>query len=101
MMGEEILGGMAEYVRVPAENLIRIPANVDFATAAAVPIAYGTAIRMFFEIGQIKPSDTILILRASGGDRIACLERTHLSGAHVIDAARCDGQGERPPCIGE
>ena len=39
MMGEEVLGGMAEYVRVPVDNLIRIPDNVDFVTAAAVPIA--------------------------------------------------------------
>ena len=43
-MGEEIPGGMAEYVRVSADNLIRFR-DLDFAVAAAVPIAYGTAIR--------------------------------------------------------
>jgi alcohol dehydrogenase len=95
MMGEEILGGMAEYVRVPSENLIRIPANVDFATAAAVPIAYGTAIRMFFEIGQIKASDSILILGASGGVGIACLQLAKMIGATVIAAAGSDEKCER------
>jgi len=100
MMGEEILGGMAEYVRVPAENLIRIPANVDFATAAAVPIAYGTAIRMFFEIGQIKPSDTILILGASGGVGIACLQLAKMIGATVIAAAGSDEKCERLQQLG-
>jgi alcohol dehydrogenase len=100
MMGEEIVGGMAEYVRVPAKNLIRIPANVDFATAAAVPIAYGTAIRMFFEIGEIKPSDTILILGASGGVGIACLQLAKMIGATVIAAAGSDEKCERLQQLG-
>jgi alcohol dehydrogenase len=100
MMGEEILGGMAEYVRVAAENLIRIPANLDFATAAAVPIAYGTAIRMFFEIGKIKPSDTILILGASGGVGIACLQLAKMIGATVIAAAGSDEKCERLQQLG-
>jgi alcohol dehydrogenase len=100
MMGEEILGGMAEYVRVPTENLIRIPANVDFVTAAAVPIAYGTAIRMFFEIGNIKPSDTILILGASGGVGIACLQLAKMIGATVIAAAGSDEKCEQLKQLG-
>jgi alcohol dehydrogenase len=100
MMGEEILGGMAEYVRVPAKNLIRIPANVEFATAAAVPIAYGTAIRMFFEIGEIKPLDTILILGASGGVGIACLQLAKMIGATVIAAAGSDEKCERLQQLG-
>jgi alcohol dehydrogenase len=100
MMGEQILGGMSEYVRVPAENLIRIPANVDFATAAAVPIAYGTAIRMFFEIGDIKPLDTILILGASGGVGIACLQLAKMIGATVIAAAGSDEKCERLQQLG-
>jgi alcohol dehydrogenase len=87
MMGEEIPGGMAEYVRVSASNLIRIPANIDFVTAAAVPIAYGTAIRMLFEIGLIAASDLILVLGASGGVGIACLQLAKMTGARVIAAA--------------
>lgn len=95
MMGEEILGGMAEYVRVPTENLIRIPDNVDFVVAAAVPIAYGTAIRMLFEIGKIEPSDTILVLGASGGVGIACLQLAKMIGATVIAAAGSAEKCER------
>jgi alcohol dehydrogenase len=87
MMGEEIPGGMAEYVRVPTENLIRLAAGLDFATAAAVPIAYGTAIRMLLEIGKIEPSDLVLVLGASGGVGIACVQITKMLGARVIAAA--------------
>src|SRR5215211_7086200 len=32
MMGEEIPGGMAEYVRVATDNLIALPGHVDFVT---------------------------------------------------------------------
>jgi alcohol dehydrogenase len=87
MMGEEIPGGMAEYVRVPTENLIRLAAGLDFATAAAVPIAYGTAIRMLFGIGKIESSDLVLVLGASGGVGIACVQIAKMLGARVIAAA--------------
>jgi alcohol dehydrogenase len=87
MMGEEIPGGMAEYVRVPTENLIRLAAGLDFATAAAVPIAYGTAIRMLLEVGKIEPSDLVLVLGASGGVGIACVQIAKMLGARIIAAA--------------
>jgi alcohol dehydrogenase len=87
MMGEEIPGGMAEYVRVPTENLIRLAPGLDFATAAAVPIAYGTAIRMLFGIGKIESSDLVLVLGASGGVGIACIQIAKMLGARVIAAA--------------
>jgi alcohol dehydrogenase len=90
MMGEEILGGMAEYVRVPTKNLIRVAPHVDLVVAAAVPIAYGTAIRMFFEIGKIEPTDLILVLGASGGVGIACMQLAKMIGATVIAAAGSD-----------
>ena len=87
VMGEEIPGGMAEYVRVPTENLIRLASGLDFATAAAVPIAYGTAIRMLIGIGKIESSDLILVLGASGGVGMACVQIAKMRGARVIAAA--------------
>jgi alcohol dehydrogenase len=90
MMGEEILGGMAEYVRVTTRNLIRVAPHVDLVVAAAVPIAYGTSIRMLFEIGKIEPTDLILVLGASGGVGIACLQLAKMIGATVIAAAGSD-----------
>lgn len=90
MMGEEILGGMAELVAVPAENLIPLADHVPFDVAAAVPIAYGTGIRMLFEIGQIGSGDLVLILGASGGVGVACLQLAKMIGARVIAAAGSD-----------
>ena len=95
MMGEETPGGMAEFVRVPTENLIRLSPDTDLVTAAAVPIAYGTAIRMLFEIGQVRSGELVLILGASGGVGIACLQLCKMIGATVIAAAGSDEKCRR------
>lgn len=100
MMGEQIPGGMAEYVRVSADNLIKLDDALDFPTAAAVPIAYGTAIRMLFDIGNIRAEDTILILGASGGVGVACLQLAKMLGARVIAAAGSSEKCERLAAIG-
>lgn len=100
MMGEEIPGGMAELVRVPTANLIRLADHVPFDVAAAVPIAYGTAIRMLFEIGRIRAGDLVLILGASGGVGVACLQLAKMIGARVIAAAGSIGKCERLAALG-
>jgi alcohol dehydrogenase len=94
MMGEAIQGGMAELARVPATHLVRLPENLDAVTAAAVPINYGTAHRMLFTFGDLQLDELILVLGASGGVGIGCLQYGKLAGARVIAAAgsaeKCD-----------
>ncbi|MGC1780041.1 MAG: alcohol dehydrogenase catalytic domain-containing protein, partial [Xanthobacteraceae bacterium] len=41
LMGEMLDGGMAEYCRVAADQLVAMPAGVSFEQAAALPVAYG------------------------------------------------------------
>jgi alcohol dehydrogenase len=93
MIGEEILGGFAELVRVPAKNLLKLPDHVDFAVGAAVPINYGTAQRMLVTHGRIQAGESVLIIGASGGVGIACLQIAKLAGLHAIavagSAAKC------------
>lgn len=67
LMGEMVDGGMEEYVVVSADQLFRIPDNVSFHQAAALPVAYGTAHRMLITHNTVKPGDRVLILGASGG----------------------------------
>jgi alcohol dehydrogenase len=87
LIGEEIDGGLAEYVAAPATHLIRIPDGVDYVTAAAIPINFGTAIRMLTTIGRLSAGETILILGASGGVGTACVQVARHMGAKVIAAA--------------
>ena len=89
-LGETMDGGLGEFVRVPAHMLIPLPGDVDFATAAALPVAYGTAHRMMVERGRIQAGETVLILGASGGVGTCCVQLAKLAGARVVVCASSD-----------
>jgi alcohol dehydrogenase len=87
MMGEVTGGGACEYVCVPAEVVLPLPAGLGFEDAAALPVAYGTAWRMLTARGQVKAGETMLVLGAGGGVGVACVQIGKLLGARVIAAA--------------
>ncbi len=84
LMGEMLDGGMAEYCRIAADQLVVMPAGVSFQDAAALPVAYGTAHRMLITHGTVKAGDRVLILGASGGVGTGCIILAKHLGAHVI-----------------
>src|SRR4029077_12295601 len=86
-IGEVRHGGLAEYCAVPAHNLVRLPGNVSYETAACLPVAYGTALRMMVTIGQVRAGEKVLILGASGGVGTCCVQLAKLAGAEVIAGA--------------
>lgn len=88
MLGESHQGGMAELVRTPAANLIQIPDHMGFITAAAIPINFGTALRMLHTIGNLKAGELVLVLGASGGVGTACIQLAKRAGAVVIAVTR-------------
>lgn len=67
VFGEHRHGGFAEYVAVPAENLVRVPGHYDLVDAAAVPMAAGTAWRALVTRGDLAPYHDVLIVGATGG----------------------------------
>jgi alcohol dehydrogenase len=90
LLGETMDGGLAELVRVPAHMLVKLDSAVDYADAAALPVAYGTAYRMMVTRGQIKAGEKVLILGASGGVGTCCVQLAKQAGAIVIAAASSD-----------
>ncbi|CAH0120006.1 Crotonyl-CoA carboxylase/reductase [Paenibacillus sp. CECT 9249] len=99
-LGEDLTGGLSEYAKVPAANCIPIPEGISFEEAASLPIAYGTAWRMLITRGQLKASETILILGASGGVGTAAVQIAKLTGATVIAAASSDSKLEQLKGLG-
>ena len=81
--GEDVDGGLAEYGRVPARNLYRIPPELDWETAAAFPCAYTTAWRMVITTGRLKPHEKVLVLGAGGGVGVAAVQIARRVGAVV------------------
>src|SRR5215471_5256085 len=87
LMGEMLDGGITEYCRVAAEQLLRMPDTVTFEEAASLPVAYGTAHRMLLTHKTIKQGDRVVILGASGGVGTGCVILCKMLGAEVIACA--------------
>ncbi|MFJ4441225.1 NADPH:quinone oxidoreductase family protein [Pseudomonas sp. NPDC089422] len=80
-------GAFAEQVAVPFYNVMPIPEQMDFATAAAFGMTYGTSMHALKQRGQLQPGETLLVLGASGGVGLAAVEIGKAMGAKVIAAA--------------
>lgn len=80
-------GAFAEQVAVPFYNVLPIPTTMDFTTAAAFGMAYGTSMHALAQRGQLKAGETLLVLGASGGVGLAAVEIGKAMGARVIAAA--------------
>lgn len=95
LMGETIHGGMAELCRVRAHQLVRLPDAVSFVEAAALPCAYGTAHRMMVTNGNVAAGEKVLILGASGGVGVCCVQLAKLAGATVVACAGSEAKAQR------
>jgi alcohol dehydrogenase len=87
LMGEMMDGGMAEYCLVAADQLIAMPAGVNFEQASSLPVAYGTAHRMLITHDTIRKGERVLVLGASGGVGTGCVILAKHLGAEVIACA--------------
>ena len=94
-LGEDMQGGLAEYAAVPATNIIPLPDDVDFARAAALPIAYGTARRQLITRGGLQAGETVAILGAAGGLGTGAVLIAKAVGATVIACASSAQKRER------
>src|SRR3954453_17292324 len=65
LMGEMMLGGLAEKCLVAEHQLLRMPDNVSFEQAASLPVAYGTAHRMIVTHDTIQADEKVIVLGAS------------------------------------
>lgn len=80
-------GSFAEQIAVPGYNVMPIPAHMDFATAAAFGMTYGTSMYALTQRGHLQAGETLLVLGASGGVGLAAVEIGKALGARVIAAA--------------
>ncbi|MGE8386193.1 MAG: NADPH:quinone oxidoreductase family protein [Pseudomonas putida] len=80
-------GAFAEQVAVPFYNVMPIPASMDYTTAAAFGMTYGTSMHALRQRGHLQAGETLLVLGASGGVGLAAVEIGKAMGARVIAAA--------------
>ena len=81
-------GGQAEYVVVPESNLARIPAELDWTQAAAMPEVFITAHDALFTRAGLQTSESVLIHAAGSGVGTAAVQLAHAAGATVYGTSR-------------
>ena len=87
-------GGMVERLKVRAETLIPIPDSMDYETAAAFIMTYGTSYYALKDRAQLQPGETLLVLGAAGGVGAAAVELGKAMGARVVAAASTNDKVE-------
>jgi len=84
LLGESISGTYAEYVVVPASNVLPLPERFPYITAAAAALVFLTAWHSLITRGGLLPGETVLVVGASGGVNTACIQIAKFLGAKVF-----------------
>jgi NADPH:quinone reductase-like Zn-dependent oxidoreductase len=83
LLGETIPGTLAEYINVPARNVLAIPDAIDYGHAAAASLVFLTAWHSLITRGNLQAGETVLVVGAAGGVNIASIQIAKLAGATV------------------
>jgi NADPH:quinone reductase-like Zn-dependent oxidoreductase len=81
-------GGYAQYVRVPADNVLPKPARLSWEEAAAFPLTFLTAWHMLGRRRSgLRSGETVLVVGANSGVGTAAIQVAKARGARVIATA--------------
>jgi NADPH2:quinone reductase len=87
------VGAYAELAVVPSRQLVKIPATMDFSSAAAVMLQGMTAHYLTHSTYAIQPGDTILVHAAAGGAGLLIAQMAKRCGARVIGTVSTEEKG--------
>ena len=99
-VGVSIPGGYAEYVALPARNLVAIPDDLGFPEASVIANAIGTPYHALTKQMRLRPGEFFMVTGAGGGVGIHAVQLAAMMGARVLavditedklDAARARG----------
>jgi NADPH2:quinone reductase len=85
-------GGFAQEIAVEADRLLRMPEDMDFVSASAFLLTYGTSYHALKDRAQLQAGETLLVLGASGGVGLSAIQLGKAMGARVIAAASSDAK---------
>jgi len=100
ILGAQVDGGMAEFVTVPAINVIPIPGNLSFEQAAAFPLTAVTAWHMLFGLAKLQPAEDVLVLGAGSGVGSMAVQMAHAAGARVFTTVGSEDKIARATALG-
>ena len=92
-IGDRVFGitageAQAEFLLSDERLLSKIPGRLSFAEAAAVPEAFITAHDAIVTLGDLKPTETLLIHAVGSGVGLAALQLAKAKGVFVVGTSR-------------
>jgi NADPH:quinone reductase-like Zn-dependent oxidoreductase len=99
-LGAHLPGACAQYVKLPAVNLLSLPETTSWEEGAAFPTAFGTAWHMLITTARLQPGETVLIHAASSGVSTAAIQIARTVGAYVYTTGSEDWKLEKARAIG-
>lgn len=100
IIGAQVDGGYAEYVKAPAINLIPMPDNISFEEAASFPLTFLTSWHMLINRAHLLPGEDILVIGAGSGVGVAAIQIARVAGARIIATAGTDEKLEKAKGMG-
>ncbi len=100
IVGVNLYGGFAEYVKVPSSNIVPIPKELSFDDASTLPTCYVTAWYAFCERANIGRGETVLVHAAGSGTGSAAIQVAKLFDSFVIATAGSDEKLQKAKAIG-
>ena len=85
-------GAQAEFVVVPESNLARIPPELDWVQAGAMPETFITAHDALFTRAGLHMGERVLVHAAASGVGTAAIQVAHAAGATVYGTSPHGGQ---------
>jgi NADPH:quinone reductase-like Zn-dependent oxidoreductase len=82
-LGETVRGTYAEYVSLPARNVMPVPDGFPLHEAAAAALVFHTAWHSLIKRGNVQPGEKVLVVGATGGVNTACIQVAKFAGATV------------------
>lgn len=100
IVGVQVDGGFAEYVKVLASACVRLPDSVSYVEASALPAAFGTAWHMLNFRARVQPGEWVLVLAVGSGVGSAAVQVAKSLGARVIATSSSDDKLEMAKQLG-
>lgn len=101
MVGSTTNGGYAEFVKVPAVNVVALPGTLSYEEAASLPTVFIPCWSMLIRRAALKPWETVLVLSASSGVGTAAIQVAgSVIGARVIATTSTDEKAAKATELG-
>ncbi len=102
--GERVMGrcpaAFSEFALMDVREAMRVPANLPFEQAAAIPLAFQTAYDLLVLQGRLRAGEWLLVTGVSSGVGVASLQIAKQLGARVIGTSGAPGKLARLEPLG-